>query len=194
MVVVIDYDTGNLRSVENALRRLGVEYRLSSDEAEIRGAERVILPGVGEARSAMERLRASGVDRVLPGLRVPVLGICIGMQLMCRWSEEGDTGCLGIFPADVVRIPAMDGIKVPHMGWDSVGHNGEGLFAGLEDGAYFYYVHSYAPQVCDKTVATTDYGIKFSAALRSGNFYGTQFHPEKSGSVGEKMLANFLAL
>ncbi len=194
MVVVIDYDTGNLRSVENALRRLGVEYRLSSDEAEIRGAERVILPGVGEARSAMERLRASGVDRVLPGLRVPVLGICIGMQLMCRWSEEGDTGCLGIFPADVVRIPATDGIKVPHMGWDSVGHNGEGLFAGLENGAYFYYVHSYAPQVCDKTVATTDYGIKFSAALRSGNFYGTQFHPEKSGSVGEKMLANFLAL
>lgn len=193
MTAIIDYGTGNLRSVENALKRIGADYVLTADADTVRSADRVILPGVGEASSAMENLRATGLDKVIPGLVQPVLGICIGMQLMCRYSEEGDTDCLGIFRTDVRRLDAP-GLKVPEMGWNSISFPGPepALFKGTCDGAYVYYVHSYAPDICPDTIAVTEYGMPFSAALGRGNFFGTQFHPEKSGNTGESILRNFL--
>ena len=196
MIAVVDYDTGNLRSVAEALRRAGAEFRLTADQRLLREAERVILPGVGEASSAMQRLRERGLDRVIPSLAQPVLGICIGMQLMCLSSEEGDTRCMGIFPARVRRLPAAapDGgrIKVPHVGWDTLSGLRSPLFDGLDEGAYVYYVHSFAAEPCAETVAMTDYGGPFSAALACGNFFGVQFPPEKSGETGARILRNFL--
>ena len=193
MIAVVDYDTGNLRSVAEALRRAGAEFRLTADQRLLREAERVILPGVGEASSAMQRLRERGLDRVIPSLVQPVLGICIGVQLLCRRSEEGDTECLGIFDNEVRRL-RTEGLKVPHMGWDSIEDLRGPLFDGLDEGAYVYYVHSYAPQTNADTIARTTYGETFSAAIRRDNFFGTQFHPEKSASVGERILQNFLRL
>ena len=197
MIAVVDYDTGNLRSVAEALRRAGAEFRLTADQRLLREAERVILPGVGEASSAMQRLRERGLDRVSPSLAQPVLGICIGMQLLCRSSEEGDAACLGIFPTDVVRLPdrtANGPLKVPHMGWDTVDTLRGPLFEGIDAQTYVYYVHSYAPRLCDAAIAATDYGMRFSAALARDNFFGTQFHPEKSGAAGSRILRNFLTL
>ena len=198
MIAVVDYDTGNLRSVAEALRRAGAEFRLTADQRLLREAERVILPGVGEASSAMQRLRERGLDRVIPSLAQPVLGICIGMQLMCLSSEEGDTRCMGIFPARVRRLPAAapDGgrIKVPHVGWDTITSLRSPLFDETAGETYVYYVHSFAAEPCAATIATTDYGRPFSAALGSGNFFGTQFHPEKSGDTGLRMLRAFAEL
>ena len=193
MITIIDYDTGNLRSVANALGRLGAEYRITADPAAIRAAERVLLPGVGEASSAMAKLRERGLPDVIRSLKCPVLGICIGVQLLCRRSEEGDTECLGIFDNEVRRL-RTEGLKVPHMGWDSIEDLRGPLFDGLDEGAYVYYVHSYAPQTNADTIARTTYGETFSAAIRRDNFFGTQFHPEKSASVGERILQNFLRL
>lgn len=192
MIAVIDYKTGNLRSVKNALARLGGDYVVTGDADVIRAASHVILPGVGEAGQAMSSLRESGLVDVILDLKQPVLGICIGMQLMCRGSQEGNTECMGIFDTDVVKMEPAPGLKVPHMGWDTIEKLDSPLFTGMEDGAYVYYVHSFAPELCAHTVAVTDYGKPFSAALRNGNFFGTQFHPEKSGPVGEKILRNFL--
>lgn len=196
MTAIIDYDTGNLRSVAEALRRAGAEFTVTADPATLLRAERVILPGVGEASSAMARLREKGLDTLVPALTCPVLGICIGMQLMCLSSEEGDTRCMGIFPARVRRLPAAapDGgrIKVPHVGWDTLSGLRSPLFDGLDEGAYVYYVHSFAAEPCAETVAMTDYGGPFSAALACGNFFGVQFHPEKSGETGARILRNFL--
>ena len=195
MIAVVDYATGNLRSVADALHRAGAEFTLTADPALLRGADKVILPGVGEASSAMSQLRRRGLDTVIPSLTQPVLGICIGMQLMCLDSEEGDTRCLGIFPAHVVRLRGGENpLKIPHVGWDTVGRLRSPLFDGLGEGTYLYYVHSYAAQACDTTIAQTDYGGIFSAALGRGNFFGTQFHPEKSGRAGERILRNFLKL
>ena len=197
MTAIIDYDTGNLRSVAEALRRAGAEFTVTADPATLLRAERVILPGVGEASSAMARLREKGLDTLVPALTCPVLGICIGMQLLCRSSEEGDAACLGIFPTDVVRLPdrTADGpLKVPHMGWDTVDMLRGPLFEGIDAQTYVYYVHSYAPRLCDAAIATTDYGMRFSAALARDNFFGTQFHPEKSGAAGSRILRNFLTL
>lgn len=283
MIAITDYDTGNLRSVANALRRTGAEFTVTSDAAVLRRADKVILPGVGEASSAMAKLRERGLDALIPTLTQPVLGICIGMQLMCLDSEEGGTRCLGIFPAHVVRLggkaitaglpgagqaaatgygadtPAAAGcteipgtwmaateagapisgtgnptatgradtpadargvsletgaatpvsgifrktgtapagespLKIPHVGWDTIGGLRGPLFDGLGDETYVYYVHSYAAQLCGAAIATTDYGGAFSAALGCGNFFGTQFHPEKSGTAGERILRNFLNL
>ena len=197
MITIIDYDTGNLRSVANALGRLGAEYRITADPAAIRAAERVLLPGVGEASSAMAKLRERGLPDVIRSLKCPVLGICIGMQLLCRSSEEGDAACLGIFPTDVVRLPdrtANGPLKVPHMGWDTVDTLRGPLFEGIDAQTYVYYVHSYAPRLCDAAIAATDYGMRFSAALARDNFFGTQFHPEKSGAAGSRILRNFLTL
>ncbi|MUU02085.1 imidazole glycerol phosphate synthase subunit HisH [Alistipes sp.] len=195
MIAITDYDTGNLRSVANALRRIGAEFTVTSDAAVLRQADRVLLPGVGEASSAMAKLRERGLDALIPTLTQPVLGICIGMQLMCLDSEEGDTRCLGIFPAHVVRLRGGENpLKIPHVGWDTVGRLCSPLFDGLGEDAYLYYVHSYAAQACDATIAQTDYGGIFSAALGRGNFFGTQFHPEKSGRAGERILRNFLKL
>lgn len=195
MIAITDYDTGNLRSVANALRRIGAEFTVTSDAAVLRQADRVLLPGVGEASSAMAKLRERGLDALIPTLTQPVLGICIGMQLMCLDSEEGDTRCLGIFPAHVVRLRGGENpLKIPHVGWDTVGRLRSPLFDGLGEDTYLYYVHSFAAQACDATIAQTDYGGIFSAALGRGNFFGTQFHPEKSGRAGERILRNFLKL
>lgn len=197
MTAIVDYDAGNLRSVAEALRRAGAEFTVTADARTLRSAERVILPGVGEASSAMAKLRERGLDTVIPSLSCPVLGICIGMQLLCRSSQEGAATCLGIFPTDTVRLPdrtAGGPLKVPHMGWDTLEALRGPLFEGLDGQTCVYYVHSYAPQLCDATVAVTDYGIRFSAALARDNFFGTQFHPEKSGAAGARILHNFLTL
>ena len=249
MIAVIDYDTGNLCSVANALKRLGVEYRITADPSEIRAADRVLLPGVGEASSAMQKLRERGLVEVIRSLTQPVLGICIGVQLLCKSSEEGNAECLGIFdnrvrkfdtffaeagipwhtdsnsttstccttsameppakssisPAVTAELTSLDPtstnigasasrLKIPHMGWNSIENLRSGLFDGIDEGSYVYYVHSYAPEINADTIATTTYGVPFSAAIHKDNFYGTQFHPEKSAGIGAQILQNFLKL
>lgn len=196
MIAIIDYDTGNLRSVCNALERIGAEYCLTDDPAVIAQADRVLLPGVGEASSAMAKLQERGLCELIRSLKVPVLGICIGMQLMCRHSEEGDVECLGIFDSSVRRFEAcpQKGVKVPHMGWNGIRSLRTPLFDGLSDGEFVYFVHSFAADVCQDSMAVSENGREFSAALHKGNFYGVQFHPEKSGEVGEKILRNFMKL
>ena len=185
---------GNLRSVENALKRLGAEFVVTADAEVIRRADRVLLPGVGNAAEAMENLRKADLVDVIRSLRRPVLGICVGMQVMCRHSEEGDAKCLGIFDARVKRFVPTAEEKVPHMGWNSIGNLESKLFKDIKGGEMVYYVHSYYPELCPDTIATTRHGVMFSAALKYENFYGTQFHPEKSGDVGERIIANFLKL
>ncbi len=191
MVAVVDYGTGNLCSVADALGRLGAEYVVTSDAGVIASADRVILPGVGAAYRAMGKLRERGLDEVIKMLRRPVLGICIGMQLMTRRSDEGDCYCMGIFDTDTLLLSPGE-LKVPHMGWDTIEELRSPMFKGVDDGAWVYYVHSYAPGLCGDTVATTDYGGRFSAALACDNFFGTQFHPEKSGGIGTDILRNFM--
>ena len=194
MIAIIDYKMGNLRSVENALKRLGAEFCVTADEKIIRAADRVLLPGVGNAAEAMQNLRDADLVDVIRSLRRPVLGICVGMQVMCRHSEEGDVDCLNIFDSRVKRfVPAPD-VKVPHMGWNQIGNIESKLFKGLDGGSYVYFVHSYYPELCPDTIATSRHGVMFSAALKYENFYGTQFHPEKSGDVGERIIENFLKL
>ena len=194
MIAIVDYKMGNLRSVENALRRLGADFVVTADADVIRLADKVLLPGVGNAAEAMENLRAADLVDVIRSLRQPVLGICVGMQVMCRHSEEGDVDCLGIFDARVKRfVPAPD-VKVPHMGWNRIGNLETKLFKDLDGGSYVYFVHSYYPELCPDTIATATHGVMFSAALKYENFYGTQFHPEKSGDVGERIISNFLKL
>lgn len=195
MIAIIDYEAGNICSVENALSRLGATYELTASPEKILKADKVILPGVGNAAKAMESLRQSGLDEVIGRLRQPVLGICVGMQLMCRGSEEGPVECMGLFDTRVRRFADTPDAKVPHMGWNSIGNLEGKLFKGLSEGSFVYFVHSYYPGLCTDTIATCRHGSTlFSAALRWENFYGTQFHPEKSGSVGSAILQNFLAL
>ena len=196
MIAIIDYDMGNLRSLENALDRLGATYCVTSDPVTIRKADKVILPGVGHAGLAMDNLVERDLPDVIRSLRQPVLGICVGMQVLFRDSEEAPgKACLGVFDAHVRRFSSAPGCKVPHMGWNDLGNLEGKLFKDMKPGAYVYFVHSYYAGLCPDTVATCRYaGVMFSAALRYENFYGTQFHPEKSGSVGERILQNFLAL
>ena len=194
MIAIVDYKMGNLRSVENALKRLGAEFTVTSDAAVIRSADRVLMPGVGNAAEAMENLRAASLVDVVRSLRRPVLGICVGMQVMCRHSEEGDVDCLNLFDARVKRFEPSADLKVPHMGWNTIGNLESKLFKDIKGGEMVYYVHSYYPELCPDTIATTRHGVMFSAALKYENFYGTQFHPEKSGDVGERIIANFLKL
>lgn len=194
-IAIVKYNAGNIRSVVNALSRLGVEPLLTDDPVLLRNADKVLLPGQGEARNAMDYLRQHGLDDVITSLRQPVLGICIGQQLLCSHSQEGDTDCLGIFPQQVLRFqPQRHEEKVPQMGWNSIHDLKTELFHGIDDGEFIYNVHSYYVPVCQDTIATCDYILPYSAALHRDNFYSTQFHPEKSGSVGERILKNFLEL
>lgn len=194
-IAIVKYNAGNIRSVINALSRLGVEPLLTDDPVLLRNADKVLLPGQGEARNAMDYLRQHGLDDVITSLRQPVLGICIGQQLLCSHSQEGDTDCLGIFPQQVLRFqPQRHEDKVPQMGWNSIHDLKTELFHGIDDGEFIYNVHSYYVPVCQDTIATCDYILPYSAALHRDNFYSTQFHPEKSGSVGERILKNFLEL
>jgi len=191
-IAIIDYGAGNVRSVQFALERLGYRGRLTADAGEIRRADKVIFPGVGEASSAMKALRQYGLDKVIPGLKQPVLGICLGLQLLCQWSEEGNTGCLGIFPAKAVAFP--NNLKVPQVGWNTLTALKSPLFYGVGEDPYAYFVHSYYVPVNPFTIAQSEYGLPFSAAMAKDNFYACQFHPEKSGKTGEQILRNFLQM
>lgn len=192
-VAVVKYNAGNIQSVMNALRRVGVDPVLTDNPVELRKADRVIFPGQGEASHAMEYLHTHGLDQVIKSLTQPVLGICIGQQLMCEHSEEGNVDCLGIFPAQVLRFhPQKHEQKVPHMGWNQLENVQDPLLEGINEGAFVYFVHSFYVPTTDYTIATTNHILSFSSAMRKGNFMATQFHPEKSGSVGERILTNFL--
>jgi glutamine amidotransferase len=192
MIAILKYNAGNIKSVKNALTRLGFESIITDDPKELIMADKVIFPGVGEAGSAMQYLRERGLDKTIISLKQPVLGICLGLQLMCRHSEEADTQCLGIFEAEVRLFPPVD--KIPHMGWNNFLTLKGDLFKGVAINDDVYYVHSYYADICSSTSATCDYILPFSASLQRDNFYATQFHPEKSAGVGEKILQNFLEL
>lgn len=197
-IVIIKYNAGNIESVNNALLRQGVSAEITGDHDKIRKAEKVIFPGVGEASTTMAFLKKEGLDQLIPELKQPVLGICLGLQLMCSHSEEGDTPCLGIFGEKVKRFipePGMEFVtKVPHMGWNSIRQLKSGIFDPSIDQQYVYFVHSYYAAVGEHTAAVCNYINPFSAALHRDNFYATQFHPEKSGTVGARILENFLRL
>ena len=209
MIAIVNYDTGNIRSVTNALARVGcTDWVYTDDKRLLTTADKVILPGVGEASTAMAKLAERGLDSLIPTLTQPVLGICVGTQLMCQSSEEGDVECMGIFRTRVRKFQPekqLDGKlsivncqlsieKVPHMGWNQITDLRTPLFNHIDEGAYIYYVHSYYPELCDDTIATSHYINAFSGALGRDNFFGTQFHPEKSGAVGAQILKNFLEL
>jgi glutamine amidotransferase len=191
-IVIINYGAGNIQSIMFAIERLGFKAVLSNDPEEIKAADKVIFPGVGEASYAMKMLKESGLDTLIPTLKQPVFGICLGMQLMCKKSEEGNTEGLGIFDVDVIKFSPK--VKVPQMGWNNIYNLKSDLFKGIAENEYMYLVHSFYAPICAETIATTDYEVEYSSALENDNFYGTQFHPEKSGDVGERILNNFLLL
>ena len=191
-IVIINYGAGNIQSIMFAIERLGFKAVLSNNPDEIKVADKVIFPGVGEASSAMKMLLESGLDTLIPTLKQPVLGICLGMQLMCNKSEEGNTKGLGIFDVDVIKFTPK--VKVPQMGWNQIYNLKSPLFSGINENEYMYLVHSFYAPNCPETIATTDYEVEYASALQKDNFYGTQFHPEKSGDIGEQILANFLKL
>ncbi|MCP4313204.1 MAG: imidazole glycerol phosphate synthase subunit HisH [Bacteroidetes bacterium] len=192
-IAIIKYNAGNIRSVDYALRRLGVSAVITDDPEQIRSADRVIFPGVGEAANTMAYLKERELDKLIAGLTQPVLGICLGQQLMCQWSEESDTDCIGIFEQQVKQFPASE-LKVPHMGWNNLDQISGDLFPDSLLGAYVYFVHSYYVPACADSAAICNYMVPFSAAMQKGNFYATQFHPEKSGDPGQVILSNFLEL
>jgi glutamine amidotransferase len=191
-IAIINYGAGNIQSILFAIERLGYSAVLTNNPDEIQQADKVIFPGVGEASYAMQKLKESGLDSLIPTLRQPVLGICLGMQLMCHHSEEGNTDGLGIFDANVIRF--SNNVKVPQMGWNQIYNLKSPLFQGINDNEYMYLVHSYYVPNCNEAIATTNYDLEYASALQKNNFYGTQFHPEKSGDVGEQILGNFLKL
>jgi glutamine amidotransferase len=191
-LVIIDYGAGNIKSIQFAFKRLGIDAILSNDISEITNADKIIFPGVGEASSAMRMLDESGLDKIIPSLKQPVLGICLGMQLMCNYSAEGNTRGLGIFNVDVKKF--SNTVKVPQMGWNVVYDLKSDLFKGIKEKEFMYLVHSFFAESCEEAIATTDYEIEYASALQKNNFYGVQFHPEKSGIEGSKILENFLNL
>ena len=190
-VVIIKYNAGNIRSVDFALQRLNVQAKITDIPDEINSADRVIFPGVGEASSAMRYLRERKLDTVIADLKQPVLGICLGMQLMCRHSEENDTTCLGIFDEQVKKFPP-NGIKIPQIGWNNIFELKTKLFQGISDKEFMYFVHGFYVEKSSHSIALADYGLEYSAALQTNNFYAVQFHPEKSGAAGQKIIQNFL--
>ena len=191
-IVIIDYGAGNIKSIQFAFKRLGFDAVLSNNPEEIMAADKVIFPGVGEASTAMEMLKKSGLDKLIPNLKQPVLGICLGMQLLCEFSEEGNTNGVGVFNTTVKRF--SNNVKVPQMGWNVIKDLKSDLFKGIKENEYMYLIHSYYAEHCDQTIAKTDYGINYASALQHNNFYGVQFHPEKSSLAGEKILKNFIEL
>ena len=194
-VAIVKYNAGNIGSVENAVKRLGLEPMVTDNPELIQSADRVIFPGQGEAHSTMAYLKAHHLDELIVNLKQPVLGICIGMQLLCRHSEEQNTDCLGVFDVEVKRfIPSVHEDKVPQMGWNTVEDTKSPLFKGFEKPEFVYFVHSFYVPTCDWTIATTNYIQPYSSALHKDNFYATQFHPEKSGRVGERILKNFIEI
>ena len=193
MIAIIKYNAGNVQSVQYALQRIGVDSVVTDDETIIREADKVIFPGVGHAQSAMQYLREKELDKLIVSLQQPALGICLGLQLMCSHSDEGDTDCLGIFDTEVKLFSSAQ-LKVPQIGWNNIYDYKSVLFDGLEDQAFMYTVHSYYAALSKATIATTDYILPFSAALQKNNFYAVQFHPEKSGVVGETILKNFIQI
>jgi len=193
-VAIIDYGAGNIFSVQSALRRLGVEPILTDDKPTLMTADKIILPGVGEAAYAMEQLRKRDLVEFIPTLTQPLMGICLGMQLLCNHTDEGNVDCLGIIPTNVKRFPSDAGVKIPHVGWNSISGVTSPIMEGVESGSYLYFVHSYYAELCEWSIAEYNYALPFAAALGKDNFYGCQFHPEKSALVGEKILDNFLKL
>lgn len=190
---IVNFDSGNVRSVMYGLARLGVDAVLTDSPEVLASADRVVFPGVGEASSAMSYLREKRLDRVIRQLKQPVLGICLGMQMLCRSSEESDAECLGLLPYKARRFRSGE-LKVPHTGWNQIGDLRSPLFAGISGSAYVYFVHSYFVELCDAAIATAEYGVTFSAAVAQENFFGVQFHPERSGPIGARILENFLKL
>lgn len=190
--VIVDYDAGNVKSLQFALERLGVKALITNDSKHISAADKVIFPGQGEAGSAMDKLKSKGLDLLIPQLNQAVLGICLGMQLLCEKTEEGNTEGLGIIPTEVKRFPKT--VKVPQMGWNTVNHNENGLFKGISQDCYMYLVHSYSVPLTENTIAQSDYAGAYSVAVEKDNFYGVQFHPEKSSKDGLLLLENFLKL
>lgn len=191
-IVIINYGAGNIQSIMFAIERLGFKAVLSNNPEEILAADKVIFPGVGEASYAMKKLKESGLDSLIPTLKQPVLGICLGMQLMCKSTEEGNTEGLGIFDVDVIKFTSK--VKVPQMGWNQIYDLKSDLFKEIQENEFMYLVHSFYAPYCDEAIATTNYELEYASALKKDNFYGTQFHPEKSGVVGEKILENFLKI
>ena len=191
-LVIIDYGAGNIKSIQFAFKRLGVEAKLSNIPEEILAADKIIFPGVGEASNAMQKLKESGLDVLIPKLKQPVLGICLGMQLLCNYTEEGDTKGLGVFNTNIKRF--SNKVKVPQIGWNTITNLKSMLFNGISGGEYMYLVHSYYAEICKETISVTNYNFNYSSALKKDNFYGVQFHPEKSSIVGEQVLKNFLEL
>ena len=191
-LVIIDYGAGNIKSIQFAFKRLGIDAVLSHNIDEIKASDKIIFPGVGEASTAMQMLHKSGLESLIPDLKQPVLGICLGMQLMCTFSEEGNTNGLDIFNVAVKKF--TNKVKVPQMGWNVITDLKSDLFTGIKEKEHMYLVHSFYAEKCKETIAATDYDILYSAALQKNNFYGVQFHPEKSGVGGEKILKNFLEL
>jgi len=191
-LVIINYGAGNIKSIQFAFNRLGIDAILSKNPDEILAADKIIFPGVGEASTAMNMLEESGLDVLIPTLKQPVLGICLGMQLLCNSTEEGNTKGLGIFNTAVKRF--SNDVKVPQMGWNVIKDLKSDLFEGIKEGEYMYLIHSYYAEHCEQTIAKTDYGINYASALQHNNFFGVQFHPEKSSVAGEKILNNFLKL
>jgi len=191
-LAIVKYNAGNIQSVLYALERIGMEAVVTDDHAELQSADKVIFPGVGEASSAMNYLKERELDSLIKNLTQPVLGICLGMQLMCTHSEENDTECLGIFDTEVKKFTGE--LKIPQIGWNLVQEGKQPLFTGIQKDPYCYFVHSYYAALCEETAAVTEYGVRFSSALQKGNFYGVQFHPEKSAAVGEQLLKNFIHL
>jgi glutamine amidotransferase len=191
VIAIIKYNAGNVQSVLYALKRIGQDAIVTDDPEVIRSADKVIFPGVGNASPAMQYVRERGLDKTIISLKQPVLGVCLGLQLMCNHSEEGDTKCLGIFDTEVKLFPSA-GLKVPQMGWNNIYNYNSVLFDGLPKDAYVYFVHSYYAALCKETAVTTDYILPYSSALQKDNFYAVQFHPEKSGTIGETILKNFI--
>jgi len=192
-IAIVKYNAGNIKSVQYALERIGVQNVVTDDPAILRAADKVIFPGVGEASSAMKYLRMQGLDKVLLSLQQPVLGICLGMQLMCKYSEENNTDCLGVFDVEVKKFSStIKAQKVPQMGWNTIYDLRSPLFEGVSEQSFVYYVHGYYAEISAFTIATTEYIQPYSAALNRGNFYGVQFHPEKSAALGERIIRNFI--